>query len=555
MSTQKPKTIVIVGGVAGGASCATRLRRMDEEAEIIVIERGPYASFANCGLPYHIGGIIENESDLLVAKGPLFKERYGIDLRTRHEVMSIDREAREVEIRDLDSDRIYRQAYDALVLSPGAAPLRPPLPGIDLPGIFTVRNIPDARMIRSWIEQRSAKKAVIVGGGFIGLEMAENLTHLGLEVTLVEMLPQVMPPMDVEMVSPVHDYLESKGIKLVLGAAVAGFAEQDHGLQVQVKDGRTFDADLVILAIGVRPETSLAKAAGLTLGERGGIRVDEQMRTSDPNIWAVGDAVEVHDRITGAWTLLALAGPANRQGRIAADAICGRTVAFHGTQGTAVCGIFDLAVASTGASEKALVRAGMQDFEKLYLHAGSHAGYYPGATRIHFKLIFRKTDGLILGAQAVGMDGVDKRIDVLAMAIQKGASVHDLEEAELCYAPQFGSAKDPINFAGMIATNHLRGDDPLLHWQDAGLKDFDLLDVRDEDEFAEGHVPGALNIPLNSLRDSISSLSKARPLAVYCAVGGRAHNAVRLLRQKGFEACNVSGGYLTYRHVKGIQAL
>lgn len=555
MSTHKPKTIVIVGGVAGGASCATRLRRMDEEAEIIVIERGPYASFANCGLPYHIGGIIENESDLLVAKGPLFKERYGIDLRTRHEVMSIDREAREVEIRDLDSDRIYRQAYDALVLSPGAAPLRPPLPGIDLPGIFTVRNIPDARMIRSWIEQRSAKKAVIVGGGFIGLEMAENLRHLGLEVTLVEMLPQVMPPMDVEMISPVHDYLESKGIKLVLGAAVAGFAEHGNGLKVQVKDGRTFDADLVILAIGVRPETSLAKAAGLTLGERGGIRVDEQMRTSDPNIWAVGDAVEVRDRITGAWTLLALAGPANRQGRIAADAICGRPVAFHGTQGTAVCGIFDLAVASTGASEKALVRAGMQDFEKLYLHAGSHAGYYPGATRIHFKLIFRKTDGLILGGQAVGMDGVDKRIDVLAMAIQKGASVHDLEEAELCYAPQFGSAKDPINFAGMIAANHLRGDDPLLHWQDAGLKDFDLLDVRDEDEFAEGHVPGAMNIPLNSLRDSISSLSKARPLAVYCAVGGRAHNAVRLLRQKGFEARNISGGYLTYRHVKGIQAL
>ncbi|OYV07392.1 MAG: CoA-disulfide reductase [Verrucomicrobiales bacterium VVV1] len=555
MSTHRTKTIVIVGGVAGGASCATRLRRMDEEAEIIVFERGPYASFANCGLPYHIGGIIENESDLLVAKGPLFKERYGIDLRTRHEVVSIDREAREVEIRDLDSDRIYRQAYDALVLSPGAAPLRPPLPGIDLPGIFTVRNIPDARMIRSWIEQRSAKKAVIVGGGFIGLEMAENLRHLGLEVTLVEMLPQVMPPMDVEMISPVHDYLESKGIKLVLGAAVAGFAEQDGELKVQVADGRYFNADLVILAIGVRPEASLAKEAGLTLGERGGIRVDEQMRTSDLNIWAVGDAVEVHDRITGAWTLLALAGPANRQGRIAADAICGRPVAFHGTQGTAVCGIFDLAVASTGASEKALVRAGMQDFEKLYLHAGSHAGYYPGATRIHFKLIFRKTDGLILGAQAVGMDGVDKRIDVLAMAIQKGASVHDLEEAELCYAPQFGSAKDPINFAGMIAANHLRGDDPLLHWLDAGLKDFDLLDVRDEDEFAEGHVPGALNIPLNSLRDSLSSLGRVRPLAVYCAVGGRAHNAVRLLRQKGFEACNVSGGYLSYRHVKGIQTL
>ena len=549
MKTSSSKTIVIVGGVAGGASCATRLRRMDESAEIIVLERGPYASFANCGLPYHVGGVIGNEDDLLVAKGLLFKDRYAIDLRTRHEVIAIDRAAHEVEIRDLAADRIYRQRYDALVIAPGAAPLRPPLPGIDLPGIFTLRNIPDTRGIKQWISQRAAKTAVIVGGGFIGLEMAENLNHLGLDVTVVEMLPQVMPPMDPEMVTPVHDYLTEKGISLALGTAVSGFAETGGHLEVQTQDGTAHSADIVILAIGVRPETTLAKAAGLTLGERGGIRVDEQMRTSDVHIFAVGDAVEVRDRVTGAWTLLALAGPANRQGRIAADAICGLPAAFHGTQGTAICGIFDLAVASTGASEKVLQRAGITDYEKIYLHAGHHAGYYPGAERIHLKLIFRTSDGLILGAQAVGLAGVDKRIDVIAMAIQKSATVYDLEEAELCYAPQFGSSKDPLNFAGMIAANHLRGDDPLVHWQSPQLANLDLLDVRDPDEFAAGHAPGAINISLHTLRHRLGELSKERPLAVYCAVGGRAHNAVRLLRQHGFDAANLSGGYTTFRHL------
>lgn len=548
MKTSSPKTIVIVGGVAGGASCATRLRRMDESAEIIVIERGPYASFANCGLPYHIGGVIAEEDQLLVAKEPLFKERFAIDLRTRHEVMSIDREAKEVEICDLSEDRIYRQRYDSLVLAPGAAPLRPPLPGIDLPGIFTLRNIPDTRAIKQWISQHSAKTAVIVGGGFIGLEMAENLKHLGLEVTVVEMLPQVMPPMDPEMVKPVHDYLTLNEIGLALGTAVSGFAETSGHLEVLTKDGPAYPADIVILAIGVRPETTLAKAAGLTLGERGGIRVDQQMRTSDPDIFAVGDAVEVRDRVTGAWTLLALAGPANRQGRIAADAICGLPAAFHGTQGTAICGIFDLAVASTGASEKVLQRAGITDYEKIYLHAGHHAGYYPGAEKIHLKLIFRTSDGLLLGAQAVGKAGVDKRIDVIAMAIQKDATVYDLEEAELCYAPQFGTAKDALNFAGMIAANHLRGDDPILHWKSPQLADYDLLDVRGPDEFADGHAPGARNIPLNTLRSMLGEISKNRPLAVYCAVGGRAHTAVRLLRQHGFNAANLSGGYTTFLH-------
>jgi NADPH-dependent 2,4-dienoyl-CoA reductase/sulfur reductase-like enzyme/rhodanese-related sulfurtransferase len=548
MIAPTPKTIVIVGGVAGGASCATRLRRMDETAEIIVLERGPYASFANCGLPYHIGGVIADENQLLVAKGPVFKERFGIDLRTRHEVTAIDRAAKEVEIRDLAENRIHRQRYDALVLAPGAAPLRPPLPGIDLPGIFTLRNIPDTRSIKQWIFQHSAKTAVIVGGGFIGLEMAENLKHLGLDVTIVEMLPQVMPPMDPEMVTPVHDHLTERGIKLALGTAVSGFAEKDGHLEVLTKDGPAHPADIVILAIGVRPETTLAKAAGLALGDRGGIRVDEQMRTSDPDIFAVGDAVEVRDRITGAWTLLALAGPANRQGRIAADAIYGRDVAFHGTQGTAICGIFDLAVASTGASEKVLQRAGITDYEKIYLHSGHHAGYYPGAEKIHLKLIFRTSDGLLLGAQAVGKAGVDKRIDVVAMAIQKGATVFDLEEAELCYAPQFGTAKDALNFAGMIAANHLRGDDPVLHWNGPSLAEHELLDVRDPDEFAAGHAPGARNIPLNSLRSELAQLTKDRRLAVYCAVGGRAHAAVRLLRQHGFDATNLSGGYTTFLH-------
>ena len=549
MKTSSPKTIVIVGGVAGGASCAARLRRMDETAEIIILERGPFASFANCGLPYFVGGVIEQEDDLLVAKGPLFKERFAIDLRTQHEVVAIDREAREVEVRDIAAGRSYRLRYDALVLAPGAAPLRPPLPGIDLPGIFTLRNIPDTRHIKEWIAQHAAKSAVLVGGGFIGLEMAENLQRLGLDVTVVEMLPQVMPPIDAEMVSPVHEHLIAQGVKLALGAAVAGFAQKDGRLEVQTKDGPTHLADIVILAIGVRPETTLAKATGLTLGERGGIRVDEQMRTSDPHIWAVGDAVEVRDRITGAWTLLALAGPANRQGRVAADAICGRPAAFHGTQGTAICGVFGLAVASTGASEKVLQRAAITDYEKIYLHAGHHAGYYPGAEKIHLKLIFRTTDGRVLGAQAVGLAGVDKRIDVIAMAIQKDATVYDLEEAELCYAPQFGSAKDPINFAGMIAANHLRGDDPLVHWQSPQLASFDLLDVRDPDEFAAGHAPGARNLPLNALRSRLSELTKERPLAVYCAVGARGHNAVRLLRQHGFDAANLSGGYTTFRHV------
>jgi NADPH-dependent 2,4-dienoyl-CoA reductase/sulfur reductase-like enzyme/rhodanese-related sulfurtransferase len=531
--------VIIVGGVAGGASCAARLRRLDETAEILMVDRGPYVSFANCGLPYHVGGVIEKESSLLVADEQLFRERFAIQVRTRCEVASISTENKTVELRNMETGAVSTESYDKLVLSPGAAAIRPPLPGIDLPGIFTVRTVPDARQIRAWIEAKNAKSAVVVGGGFIGLEMAENLIHRGLDVTVVEMLDQVMPPLDPEIARLVERHLDKHGVKLALGDGVAGFQKSgDDSLAVLTQSGKEYPADLIILAIGVRPETSLAKLAGLALGERGGIRVDEHMRTSNPDIFAVGDAVEVKDFVTGQWTLIPLAGPANRQGRIAADVIAGRDSRYRGTQGTAICGVFGLAVASTGASEKLLVRIGEKDFEKIYLAPRSHAGYYPGAKILSMKVIFRKSDGRLLGAQAAGEDGVDKRIDAIAMAIQMGGTVYDLEESELCYAPQFGGAKDPVNFAGMIAADVLRGDMPLSHWGEPGF----LLDVRDTEEFSDGHAPDALNIPLNALRARLGELPRDREILVYCHSGQRAYYATRILLQNGFPARNISGG-------------
>lgn len=541
-----PKKIVIVGGVAGGASCAARCRRLDETAEILMLDRGPYVSFANCGLPYYVGDVITDEAKLLVANPELFRDRFNIEVRTEHEVTAIDREAREIEVREAATGRTYRERYDALVLSPGAAAVRPPLPGIDLPGIFVVRTIPDSRKIRAWIDDKSAKSAVIVGGGFIGLEMAENLVHRGLAVTVVEMLDQVMPPLDPEMARAVQEQLEKHGVKVALGDGVAGFESRDGQIVVNTKSGAQHAGDIVILAIGVRPENALAKAAGLELGARGGIRVDEQMRTADAKIWAVGDAVEVKDVVTGEWTLIPLAGPANRQGRIAADVICGRDSKFRGVQGTAICGVFDLAVASTGASEKSLVRAGITDYDKVYLHPANHVGYYPGAKPINMKLLFRKSDGRILGAQAVGEAAVDRRIDVIATAIQFGGTVFDLEESELCYAPQFGAAKDPVNFAGMIAANSLRGDVPLADWKHLLPESAVLVDVRDPDEFEEGHIPGAINLPLNELRTRLGELPRDRELWLYCRVGQRGYYAARLLLQHGFQVKNLPGGYLTY---------
>ena len=560
--------IIIVGGVAGGASCAARLRRLDEKAEILMVERGPYVSYANCGLPYHVGGSIEQESSLLVATEQTFREQFAIDCRTRCEVVGISSQQKTVELKNHVTGEVTTEKYDKLVLSPGAAPIRPPLPGIDLPGIFSVRTVPDARAIREWLDRDAAehagmnsytgyqtvvpaKRAVVVGGGFIGLEMVENLIQRGLEVTLVERLNQVMPPLDPEMARLVERYMIRHGVRLELDDGVAGFQQSADGaaggLEVLTASGKRLPADIVILAIGVRPETALAKMAGIEIGQRGGIRVDEQMRTSDPDIFAVGDAVEVKDFVTGQWSLIALAGPANRQGRIAAEVIAGRDARFRGTQGTSICQIFEAAIASTGASEKLLTQLGETDFEKIYLYPNSHAGYYPGAKYIAMKVIFRKSDGRLLGAQVLGEDGVPKRIDSFAMAIQAGFTIYDLEESELSYAPPFGSAKDPVNFAGMVAADVLRGDMPLTHWNsvDGGF----LLDVRNPPELAVESVPGAVNIPLPQLRARLGELPRDREILVICRSGQRAYYATRILLQNGFKARNISGGMLSRSHL------
>ena len=555
--------VIIVGGVAGGASCAARLRRLDERAEILMVERGPYVSYANCGLPYHISGVIEKEASLMVANAPLFKVQFAIEARTNCEATAVSPKNKTVDLRDVTTGAVTTESYDKLVLSPGALSIRPPLPGIDLPGIFQVRTVPDARTIRQWIEKgtdflegmykyggiqfvKPARRAVVIGGGFIGLETAENLVHLGFEVTLVEMLDQVLAPLDREFARLVEEHLKKHGVRMALGDGVAGFSQLEGGaLEVKTQSGRIYPADLVILALGVRPDTALAKAAGLEIGERGGICVDDQMRTSDPDIFAVGDAIEVKDFVTGQWSLIALAGPANRQGRIAADVIAGRESRFRGTQGTSIIGLFSGAAAWTGASEKTLKRIGDTDFEKIYLFPNSHAGYYPGAKMLALKVLFRKSDGRLLGAQALGEDGpaVDKRISALAVALQMGATIYDLEEAELCYAPQFGSAKDAVNFAGMVAADVLRGDMPLAHWAD--VQDGFLLDVRQPVELVVESVPGAVNIPLGQLRTRLAELPRDREILVICRSAQRAYYATRILLQNGFKARNISGGMLS----------
>ena len=555
--------VIIVGGVAGGASCAARLRRLDEQAEIIMVERGPYVSYANCGLPYHVSGVIAKESSLLVGSEQMFRGVFAIDARTNCEATAISPKDKTVELRDASTGKITTETYDKLVLAPGAPSVRPPLPGIDLPGIFQVRTVPDVRTIREWIEKgteflagmynysgmqfvRPARRAVVIGGGFIGLETAENLIHAGFDVTLVEMLDQVLAPLDPEFARLVEEHLKRHGVHLALDDGVAGFEQRDGGvLEVQTKSGKTYPADIVILALGVRPDTALAKAAGLTIGERGGIRVDEHLRTSDPDIFAVGDAVEVKDFVTGKWSLVALAGPANRQGRIAADVIAGRDSRYRGTQGTSIIGLFGGAAAWTGASEKTLKNLGDQDFEKVYLFPNAHAGYYPGAKSIALKFIFRKPDGRVLGAQALGEDApaVDKRISALAVAIQMGATIYDLEEAELCYAPQFGSAKDAVNFAGMVAADVLHGDMPLVHWD--GTEGAFLLDVRQPVELVVESVPGAVNIPLGQLRSRLGELPRDREIHVICRSAQRAYYATRILLQNGFKARNISGGMLS----------
>ncbi|WP_228016087.1 FAD-dependent oxidoreductase [Synechocystis salina] len=557
----KNMKVIIVGGVAGGASCAARLRRLNETAEIILVERGPYVSYANCGLPYYVGGVIEQESSLFVADERTFREQFAIDVRSHWEATQIFPDQKTIELRQVLTGETVTESYDKLVLSPGAAPIRPNLPGIDLPGIFSVRTVPDVRAIRRWLEASNTlsglesysgfqtvvkKRAVVVGGGFIGLEMAENLIHLGLDVTLIQRGDQILEPLDLEMARYVQRFLGEKGLHLVLNDGAAGFQKSEQGqLMVFTQSGQEYPADIVVLGIGVQPEVELAKSAGLEIGQRGGIRVDEQMHTSQPDIFAVGDAVEVKDFITREWSLVALAGPANRQGRIAADVICGRNSRYRGTQGTAIIGLFGAAAGWTGVSEKTLQRLGDKDYEKIYIYPNSHAGYYPGAKMLAIKLIFRKSDGRVIGAQALGQDGVDKRIDAFAMAIQAGFTIYDLEESELTYAPQFGGAKSPVNFAGMVAADVLRDDVSIAHWHNLPESAF-LLDVRHPQELAVEQAVGVVNIPLPELRSRLDELPKDREICVVYRSGQRAYYATRILLQNGFQVRNVSGGMMAH---------
>jgi NADPH-dependent 2,4-dienoyl-CoA reductase/sulfur reductase-like enzyme/rhodanese-related sulfurtransferase len=542
--------LLIVGGVAGGASAAARARRLSEDADIILFERGPDVSFANCGMPYYLGDEIHDRRNLLVVTPQRLRQRFRLDVRMRASVEAIDRQARKVRVRDLVHDREYEESYDKLILAPGAAPIRPPLPGIDLPGVFTLRNLQDMDRIKETLD-KGVRQAVVVGAGFIGLELAENLTRRGVHTTVVEFQDQVLPPFDPEMTTPIAKHLAARGVALLLGDSAEAFAKSAGGLTVSLKSGLRLPAQLVVLGVGVRPENRLAVAAGLEVGPRGGILVNDHMQTSDSDIYAVGDAVQIRDIVTGELAQVPLAGPANRQGRIAADNAFGRNSRYRGTQGTAIVGVFEVTAALTGASEKTLRRIG-RPYRKVYVHPAHHAAYYPGAEGMTLKLLFDPEHGKVLGAQAIGGPGVDKRIDILAVAIQAGMTVFDLEEMELAYAPQYGSAKDPVNMAGFVAAGLLRGDHPQAAIEDvlaagAGAAEVPfLLDVRTQAEFAAGHIPGAVNIPIDELRARLGELPATRRLAVYCQVGQRGYLAVRLLQQAGFDAVNLAGGYKTY---------
>jgi NADPH-dependent 2,4-dienoyl-CoA reductase/sulfur reductase-like enzyme/rhodanese-related sulfurtransferase len=541
--------LLIVGGVAGGASAAARSRRLSEEAEIVLFERGPDVSFANCGLPYFVGGEIADRKKLVVTTPELLRTRFRLDVRTRTSVEAIDRSAKTVRVRDLASGREYEEPYDKLLLAPGAAPVRPPLPGIDLPGIFTLRNLQDVDRIKETVD-RGVKRAVLLGGGFISLEFAENLVRRGVATAVVEKNDQILTPFDPEMTTPIAEHLATKGVTLLLGQTAEGFEPTPGGLAVRLKSGQRLPAQLVVVGVGVRPENKLALDAGLEVGPRGGIRVDEHLRTGDPDIYAVGDAIEITDFVTGEPTQVPLAGPANRQGRIAADNIFGRAVTYRGTQGTAIVGFFDRTAALTGASEKVLKRANLP-YRKVYVHPMHHAGYFPGAEAMTLKVLFHPETGKLLGAQGVGGAGVDKRIDVLAVAIQAGMTVFDLEEMELAYAPQYGSAKDPINMAGFVAGGLLRREHPQVDVEavlaaPAARRPL-LLDVRTPQEFAAGHMPDAVNTPVDELRRRLGELPRDREIAAYCQVGQRGYLATRILRQAGFSAANVGGGYKTYQ--------
>lgn len=541
--------LLIVGGVAGGASAAARARRLSEGAEIVLFERGPDVSFANCGLPYYVGGEIAEREKLLVVTPERLTTRYRLDVRTRTSVEAVDRAAKRVRVRDLATGREYDESYDKLILAPGAAPLRPPVPGVDLPGIFTLRTLQDVDRIKHAVDG-GVREAVVVGAGFIGLELVENLVRRGVAATVVELQDQVLPPFDKEMTTPIAGHLAARGVSVLLGESAEAFEATGDGIAVRLKSGRRLSAQLVILGVGVRPENKLAVDAGLEVGPRGGIRVNEHLQTSDANIYAVGDAVEVTDVVTGLPTQVPLAGPANRQGRIAAEHVFGRDSRYRGTQGTAVVRVFDLTAAMTGASEKGLGRAN-RPHRVVYVHPTHHAGYYPGAEGMTLKLVFDPATGRVLGAQAVGGAGVDKRIDVLAVAIQAGMTVFDLEELELAYSPQYGSAKDPVNMAGFVAAGLLRGEHPQVDVESAvtaaAAGRLVLVDVRTPPEYAAGHIPGAVHVPVDDLRSRLGELPRETEVAAYCQVGQRGYLATRILLQSGFRAANIAGGYKTYK--------
>ncbi|OGV66317.1 MAG: pyridine nucleotide-disulfide oxidoreductase [Lentisphaerae bacterium RIFOXYA12_FULL_48_11] len=539
--------IVVIGGVAGGASAAARARRLNENAEIIILERGKNVSFANCGLPYHIGGIIKDRESLLLQTPQSLKESLNLDVRVEQEVINIDRTKHTVTVKELQTGREYTETYNKLVLCPGASPIKPPLPGIDHPSIYVLRNIDDMDQIKAKIDA-GAKRAIVIGGGYIGVEMAENLRERGLEVDLVEMVDQLMPPLDREMARDLENHMIRHGIRLHLGTAAAAFRSAANLISIELTNGDVLKADLVIMSVGVRPETDLAKKAGIELGQRGGIKVNNRMQTSDPDIYAAGDVIEVTDTVTGTPAIIPLAGPANRQGRVVADNLMGISSKYTSTQGTAIVKVFDMTGGVTGATEKTLIKA-KRKFGKIYIHPSGHAGYYPGTSPMSIKVTFDPDTEKVLGAQVVGFDGVDKRLDVFATAIRAGMTIYDLKDLELSYAPPYGSAKDPVNMAGFVAENLLKGNIEFWYSEDYPKKTANglIMDVRGPQEFESWHIPGAVNIPLGKLRKQIKEIPTDKPIYVYCKVGFRSYLAYRILKQSGINRVStLAGGSLTF---------
>ncbi len=546
------KKIVIVGGVAGGATAAARIRRLDENARIIVFERSGYVSYANCGLPYFIGGTIEDEEELTLQTPDGFFERFRIEAKVHHEVVSINREKRTVTVRDLEAGETFEESYDTLILSPGARPVVPPLEGVNDLLVFSLRTVEDTLKIHSFIEQNEPRSAVIVGGGFIGVELAENLNELGLKVTVVDMQPQLMNQLDGDMAAFIHSKMRAKGVELLLERGVSAFRSNGKTIETVLGEGESVTADMAVLAIGVSPDTKLAKDAGLELGLRGSILVNERMQTSDPDIYAVGDAVQVKHFVTGEPSLISLAGPANKQGRIAADNICGIESAFDGSQGSSVIKVFDLTAAATGINEKTAQSLGL-NYDKVFLSPANHAGYYPGGKVMTMKVLFELGTDRLLGAQIVGFDGVDKRIDVIATAIRAGMKASELKLLDLAYAPPYSSAKDPVNMAGFMIENLNKGITKQFHWHEVGSLPRDgsviLLDVRTEGEYARGHIDGFINIPVDELRERIHELETCKKVYIMCQSALRSYIGYRILAQNGFDCLNLSGGYRLYQTV------